>query len=196
MILETIITSLDVEGNIHITPFGIRMQEGLVVISPYRPSVTLDNILATQSAVMNLTDDVRIFAAALTKRQAWEVVPAEKILGVRLANTLAHKELKLVHVKQVDSEQNVMRPQLFLEVIHEVQHQPFQGFNRAQAAVIELAVLASRLNILPKEKLMMEKQYLQIAINKTAGERELEAWGWLVEKIDNFYAEQSGENFA
>lgn len=196
MILETIITSLDVEGKVHITPFGIRMQEGLVVISPYRPSVTLDNILATQSAVMNLTDDVRIFAAALTKRQAWEVLPAEKIIGFRLAHTLAHKELKLVHVKQDDSEQNAMRPQLFLEVIHEVQHQPFQGFNRAQAAVIELAVLASRLNILPKEKLMMEKQYLQIAINKTAGERELEAWGWLVEKIDNFYAEQSGENFA
>ena len=196
MILETIITSLDVEGKVHITPFGIRMQEGLVVISPYRPSVTLDNILATQSAVMNLTDDVRIFAAALTKRQAWEVVPAEKIIGFRLAKTLAHKELKLVHVKQDDSEQNAMRPQLFLEVIHEVQHQPFQGFNRAQAAVIELAVLASRLNILPKEKLMMEKQYLQIAINKTAGERELEAWGWLVEKIDNFYAEESGENFA
>ncbi len=196
MILETIITSLDVEGKVHITPFGISMQEGLVVISPYRPSVTLDNILATQSAVMNLTDDVRIFAAALTKRQAWEVVPAEKIIGFRLANTLAHKELKLIHVKQDDSEQNAMRPQLFLEVIHEVQHQPFQGFNRAQAAVIELAVLASRLNILPKEKLMMEKQYLQIAINKTAGERELEAWGWLVEKIDNFYAEQSGENFA
>ncbi|MBC7697084.1 MAG: DUF447 family protein [Bacteroidia bacterium] len=191
MILETIITSVDTDGKAHVTPFGIRIQEGLVVISPYRPSVTLDNILATQCAVINLTDDVRVFAAALTKRQAWEVVPAEKIIGVRLANTLAHKELKLVSVKQDDT-----RPQLFLEVIHEVQHQPFQGFNRAQAAVIELAVLASRLNILPKEKVMMEKQYLQIAINKTAGERELEAWGWLVEKIDNFYAEQSGENFA
>lgn len=190
MILETIITSVDADGKAHITPFGIRMQEGLVVISPYRPSVTLDNILATQCAVMNLTDDVRVFAAALTKRQAWEVVPAEKIIGVRLANALTHKELKLVNVKQDDT-----RPQLFLEIIHEVQHQPFQGFNRAQAAVIELAVLVSRLHMLPKEKVITEKQYLQIAIDKTAGEGELEAWGWLVEKIDNFYAEQSGENF-
>ena len=191
MILETIITTVDTDGKAHITPFGIRMQEGLVMISPYKPSVTLDNILATQSAVMNLTDDVRVFAAALTKRQAWEVIPADKIIGVRLANTLAHKELKLASVKQDDT-----RPELFLEVIHEVQHQPFQGFNRAQAAVIELAVLVSRLHLLPKEKIEAELQYLQIAINKTAGEHELEAWGWLVEKVDNFYAEQSGENFA
>lgn len=191
MILETIITSLDAEGKVHITPFGIRMQEGLVVISPYKPSVTLDNILATKCAVMNLTDDVRVFAAALTKKQVWEVLPADKITGVRLANTLAHKELKLVSVKDDDT-----RPQLFLEVTHAVQHQPFQGFNRAQAAVIELAVLVSRLHLLPKEKIEAELQYLQIAINKTAGERELEAWGWLLEKIDNFYAEQSGDNFA
>lgn len=191
MILETIITSVDTDGKAHVTPFGVRMQEGMVVISPYKPSVTLDNILATQCAVMNLTDDVRIFAAALTKRHAWEVLPADKIIGVRLANTLTHKELKLVSAKDDDT-----RPQLFLEVKHAVQHQPFQGFNRAQAAVIELSVLVSRLHLLPKEKIEAELQYLQIAINKTAGERELEAWGWLVEKIDNFYAEQSGDNFA
>lgn len=191
MILETIITTLDAAGRAHVTPFGIRMQEELVVISPYKPSVTLDNILSTQYAVMNLTDDVRIFAGALTRRQAWEVLPTEKIIGVRLVNTLAHQELKLVSVKHDDT-----RPQLYLEVIHKVQHQPFQGFNRAQAAVIELAVLASRLHMLPKEKVTIERQYLQNAIDKTAGERELEAWSWLVEMIDNFYAAQMGNNFA
>lgn len=191
MILETIITSVDLQGNAHVTPFGVRMQNGLVVISPFKPSVTLDNILATKHAVMNQTDDVRVFAAALTRRQAWAVMPVEKIPGVRLADTLAHKELKLVSVNQ-----DTTRPQLFLEVVHEVQHQPFQGFNRAQAAVIELAVLVSRLHMLPKEKVISEMQYLKIAIDKTAGERELEAWGWLVERVNNFYAEQSGENFA
>ncbi|MES2180783.1 MAG: DUF447 domain-containing protein [Pseudomonadota bacterium] len=191
MILETIITSVDLQGNAHVTPFGVRMQNGLVVISPFKPSVTLDNILATKHAVLNQTDDVRVFAAALTRRQAWAVVPAEKIPGVRLADTLAHKELKLVSVNQ-----DTTRPQLFLEVVHEVQHRPFQGFNRAQAAVIELAVLVSRLHMLPKEKVISEMQYLKIAIDKTAGERELEAWSWLVERVNNFYAEQSGENFA
>lgn len=191
MIYETIITSVDAQGNAHVTPFGISMQDGLVVISPYRPSTTLDNILATEHAVMNLTDDVRVFAGALTKRQAWRLVPTEKIMGFRLADTLTHKELKLVKVKQDD-----MRPQLFMEVVREVQHQPFQGFNRAQAAVIELAVLVSRLTRLPMEKIEQELDYLTIAIDKTAGPRELEAWAWLVEAVRNHQAAMSGENLA
>ena len=140
---------------------------------------------------MNLTDYVRVFAGALTRRQAWLLLPADKVTGFRLADTLAHKELKLVKVLE-DSQ----RPQLLMEVIHEVQHQPFKGFNRAQAAVIELAVLVSRLERLSKDKVLSEMAYLQIAIDKTAGERELQAWGWLVEKVENFYAAQSGENFA
>lgn len=191
MIFETIISTVNSQGDAHVTPFGIQMQDGIVVISPYKPSATLENILATQHAVMNLTDDVRVFAGALTKRQAWSLTSAEKITGYSLAGALAHKELKLVKINE-----DALRPQLLLEVIHEAQHQSFMGFNRAQAAVIELAVLASRLNMLAKDKVLSEMQYLQIAIDKTAGERELQAWGWLVEKVENFYAQQAGENFA
>lgn len=191
MIFESIISTVNSQGDVHVTPFGIQMQDGLVVISPYKPSVTLDNILATKDAVMNLTDDVRVFAGALTRRQAWTLLPADKILGYRLADTLVHKELKLVKVIEDTS-----RPKLFLEVLHEVQHQSFQGFNRAQAAVIELAVLASRLHILPKNKVLSEFNYLQIAIDKTAGEHELQAWRWLAEKVENYYAAQIGGNLA
>jgi hypothetical protein len=191
MIFETIISTVNSQGDAHVTPFGIQMQGDLVVISPYKPSATLENILATQHAVMNLTDDVRVFAGALTRRQAWSLTPADKITGYRLKETLSHKELKLVKINE-----DTLRPQLFLEVIHEVHHQSFLGFNRAQAAVLELAVLASRLNMLAKDKVLSEMQYLQIAIDKTAGEHELQAWIWLTEKVDNFYAQQAGENFA
>lgn len=191
MIYETIISSVDTQGNAHVTPFGISMQDDLVVISPYKPSATLDNILATEHAVMNLTDDVRIFAGALTRRQAWALLPATKVAGFRLADTLTHKELKLVKV--IDDE---LRPRLFLEVVHEEQHQAFLGFNRAQAAVIELAVLVSRLTRLPMEKITQDINYLSIAMEKTAGARELEAWGWLMEAVSNHQAAMNGENLA
>ncbi|MDP3677460.1 MAG: DUF447 family protein [Methylotenera sp.] len=191
MIYETIISSIDAEGNVHVTPFGIRMQDGLVVISPFKPSRTLDNILATKHAVLNMTDDVRIFAGTLTGREIGELVPAEKIAGFRLSDVLVHKELKLVKVQD-----DAVRPQLFLEVVHEAQHQPFQGFNRAQAAVIELAVLVSRLKRLPMEKINQEIAYLSIAIEKTAGSRELEAWGWLMEAVTNHQAAMNAENLA
>lgn len=191
MIFETIISTVNQAGEPHVTPFGVRFEDEHVVISPYKPSTTLDNILATKCAVMNLTDDVRVFAGAVCKKQNLPALQANNGEAPRLADCLAHTELALLEVRD-----DAVRPQLVMKKVAEFNHKPFAGFNRAQAAVIELAVLVSRLHMLPREKIQAELNYLQIAIDKTAGERETEAWGWLIEKIDNFYAEQLGENQA
>ncbi|HAF02146.1 MAG TPA: DUF447 domain-containing protein [Methylophilaceae bacterium] len=186
MIYETIISTVDVQGQVHVTPFGIRKEGDFVIISPYKPSATLDNILSTKCAVMNLTDDVRVFASAIVREyQDYLLTPAIKVNGYRLANTLAHQELVLVNVKEDE-----FRPELRMQVVYEAAHQAFSGFNRAQAAVIELAVLVSRLHLLPKDKVLTEKHYLQIAIDKTAGAQELQAWRWLEQKINTFYLNQ------
>ena len=60
---------------------------------------------------------------------------------------------------------------------------PFQGFNRAQAAVVEAAILVSRLKILATAKIAEELAYLQIAVTKTAGDAEREAWAWLIAAV-------------
>lgn len=184
MIFETIIISTDIDNIPHVTPFGVKYEDDLVIISPFKPSKTLSNILTTQCATMNLTDDVRVFAGALTKRQTWTLLPAKEIKGQRLEGCLTHTELLLVEVRE-DAE----RPQLVMRQLATQHHAGFKGFNRAQAAVIELAVLTSRLNLLPPAKIQEELTYLQIAIDKTAGERELEAWGWLMDKINQYYKE-------
>lgn len=57
--------------------------------------------------------------------------------------------------------------------------------------MLECAVLVSRLKMLPPEKIEAELKYLEIAISKTAGARELEAWGWLMERIDAWRAGQA-----
>ena len=197
MIFETIITSIDLAGSPHLAPFGIKYEGENIIISPYRPSTTLDNILATKGAVMNLTDDVRVFAASLTNRKVGELVSintssqTNKIKGFRLVDCLAHVELALLEVRD-----DAVRPQFIMQKVAEFNHKPFAGFNRAQAAVIELAVLVSRLHLLPKDKVMNEIEYLKIAIDKTAGEREWQAWRWLTEAIDIFYTEQTRANQA
>jgi hypothetical protein len=38
--------------------------------------------------------------------------------------------------------------------------------------------------MLTEQKIIEEINYLRIAIDKTAGDRELEAWGWLMAKIE------------
>jgi uncharacterized protein len=48
------------------------------------------------------------------------------------------------------------------------------------------------MHLLPKDKIMNELRYLRIAIDKTAGEREIEAWRWLTEKVDNFTPNKTG----
>ncbi|MBT8125642.1 MAG: DUF447 family protein, partial [Gammaproteobacteria bacterium] len=50
--------------------------------------------------------------------------------------------------------------------------------------VLELAILTSRLHMLPQDKIQQEIEYLTIGYEKTSGPREQEAWTWLMEKID------------
>lgn len=191
MIYETVITTVNADGSAHIAPFGVREQDGLVIIAPFRPSTSLDNLLRTGRAVVNLTDDVRIYAGALTGRREWPVRSAQVIEGHVLESALAHRELELAEIKE-----DPVRPELAFRVVHEAMHAPFRGFNRAQAAVLEAAVLVSRLHMLPPEKIAAEVAYLTIAIEKTAGERERQAWDWLMERIENYNAEIHGDNQA
>ncbi|MGH8728454.1 MAG: DUF447 domain-containing protein [Burkholderiales bacterium] len=179
MIFETIVTTVAQDAHVHITPMGIREQDSLIVLAPFRPSTTLENLLASHCAVVNHSDDVRIFAGCLTGRRNWPVVPAEKIACVRLQSSLAHTELEVERI-----EDDEVRPRLFCRRIHEQIHAPFRGFNRAQAAVLECAILVSRLHMLPREKIEAELKYLTIAIDKTAGPNEREAWAWLKEAIE------------
>lgn len=185
VIYETIVISTDAGGASHIAPFGVRERGGLVLIAPFRPSRSLDNLLAQKTATMSMTDDVRVFAGALTGRLDWPLKKANEINGFYLESALTHRELQLEHMIEDD-----VRPQLLFKVVHEQMHAPFKGFNRAQAAVVELAILASRLHMLSREKVETEVRYLQIAIDKTAGEHELQAWGWLMEKVTQYYAEE------
>jgi len=56
--------------------------------------------------------------------------------------------------------------------------------NRAKAAILELAILVSRLHMLPKDKVDAEIDYLRIAVEKTSGPDEQKAWDWLMRQVD------------
>jgi uncharacterized protein len=184
MIQEIIVTTENDDGTTHIAPMGIRDENGLIMIAPFKPSATLANIQRNKTAVVNRIDDVRIFAGCLTGRKDWPLVPTTKIKGKRLEAALSHVELEL------DSfEDDELRPRFYLKPVAEITHSAFKGFNRAQSAVLEAAILVSRLHMLPEEKVDQELEYLTIAIDKTAGENEKIAWQWLMDKINDFRQE-------
>jgi len=185
MIQETIITTLSVADMPHIAPMGVHVEGDSFVILPFKPSTTLDNILQSGHAVINYCDDVRVFAGCLTGRRDWPLRTAEKISGKFLANTLAHSELALERI-----EDDVLRPRLHCKAVYSANHRPFRGFNRAQFAVLEAAILVSRLDMLPWEKIERELDYLHIGFEKTAGDDEREAWGWLMTAIEQHRAKE------
>jgi len=178
VIFETVVTTVAPGGAAHIAPMGVRYRGSDVILMPFKPSTTLANIVATGHAVLNVVVDTRVFAGAVTGRRDWPLRPAERIVGQRLACALHHVELALAELHD-----DAQRPALRMARVHEVAHAPYLGHNRAQSAVIEGAILVSRLHMLPAEKVDAEMAYLRIAIDKTAGPEEHEAFGWLVEAI-------------
>ena len=178
MIHESIVTTLNADGSVHIAPMGVQVDDERYVVAPFRPSTTLENLQRCGFAVINLTDDVTIFAGCLTGRSRWPTHPAEVVAGGVLDAALAHIEVEVDRHEDDD-----VRPRFHCRVVHRAIHGPFTGFNRAQAAVLEAAILVSRLERLPAERIDREIEYLRVAVEKTAGERERTAWGWLLERI-------------
>jgi hypothetical protein len=184
-IFEAVLTTVSPEGVAHVAPMGVRYDDEIVVLMPFKPSATLDNIVRTRHAVLNLVVDPRVFAGCVTGRKAWPTVAAERVPGVRLAAALGHVELELAALAD-----DPQRPVLRMARVLTQAHAPFVGFNRAQAAVIEGAVLVSRLHMLPAAKVDIEMRYLQTAIDKTAGAQAREAWGWLLDAVAQHRARQ------
>jgi uncharacterized protein len=186
MIRETIVTTVSAAGRTHIAPLGLIADGDGWIIAPFRPSATLDNLREVPFAVANHTDDVRVFAGCLTGRRDWPTTPSGEVPVPRLAAALAHAELAVQHVSD-DAE----RPRFHCRVLRHDSHAPFAGHNRAQAAVIEAAILVSRLHFLPRDKVEREWNYLRIAVEKTAGPVEHEAWDWLAGKVAAHYGSES-----
>lgn len=178
LIQEALLTTATPDGGSHLAPLGFRREGEFIVLAPFHPSRTLDNLRATGLAALSHSDDVRIFAGCLTGRRDWPLLPCERIACGRLAGALSHVELEVARV-----EDDPARPRFLCQEVAVFNHAPFPGHNRAQAAVIEACILVSRLAMLPADKVDREMDYLAIAIDKTAGPRELEAWGWLRERI-------------
>jgi hypothetical protein len=68
----------------------------------------------------------------------------------------------------------------------------FLGFNRAKHAVLEAAILATRLHLLGAQEVLAEFDRLQIAVDKTGAAAEQRAMAFLREHVTGA-AEQAGQ---
>ena len=179
---ETIVTTKNLDNSVKVSPLGIYIDRNILKIRPFKPSASLDNILRNKSGVINYIDDVRIFASCIIKKKInIDFLETNTIDCFRIKDAVSHTEFI---VENIDEDSK--RPTIICKPVNEEIHRMYYGFNRAKSAVIELCILASRLGIIDNKKIDDEIKYLQIAINKTAGSNEAEAWEWLLDYINKY----------
>jgi hypothetical protein len=178
MIVETIVTTLGEDGSVNCAPMGVEWGEDAVVLKPFLDTATYRNVAAVGSAVVNITDDVRLFARAAIANPAHPTVPAAHVRGVVLADCCSWRE---VQVRSID--RSPPRSRIETAVVHRGVRREFIGFNRAAHAVLEAAIYATRLHLLPRSFVESELARLQVIVDKTAGPHEFEAMALLADFI-------------
>lgn len=178
MIVETIVTSVGANGDVNCAPMGVEWGDAAIVLKPFLETATYRNLMATRAAVVHLTDDVGVFARAAISDPVYPTVPAAVVRGVVLADCCSWRE---VEVRSIDS--TPPRSRVETVVVHRGFRREFIGFNRARHAVLEAAIYATRLHLLPRAFIDSELARLQVIVEKTAGDRELEAMALLTEYV-------------
>jgi hypothetical protein len=178
VIVETIVTSVAADGAVNCAPMGVEWDEAAIALKPFLDTATYRNLTTTGAAVVHLIDDVRVFARAAISNPTYPTVPAEVVDGVVLVACCSWRE---VEVRSVDS--TPPRSRIETAVVHRGVKREFIGFNRARHAVLEAAIYATRVHLLPRPFLESELERLRVIVEKTAGPHEFEAMTLLTDHI-------------
>ncbi|MGI8981784.1 MAG: DUF447 domain-containing protein [Pirellulaceae bacterium] len=178
LIAEGIVTTVNPDGSANISPMGPRVNRIFteLMLRPFQTSTTYQNLKRTGEGVFHITDDVLLIAKAAVGKLTPEppLLAAPHGSGFLLADACRWFAFRVSHFD--DSEE---RTTIECTVIGSGDVRPFFGFNRAKHAVLEAAILATRIGILPEEQIMAELQRLAIPVEKTAGTQEREAFEFL-----------------
>ena len=182
MILEALVTTLDPDGAPHLAPMGPRVVADFArfTLRPFPTSHTYQNLLRHGAGVIHVTDDALLLAKAAIGAVGTmpPVRAAERIRGFVLADCCRYFEFA---VKSVDDSGE--RVSVEAEVVHAGRVRDFFGFNRAKHAVVEAAILATRLHLLPPAEVAGEFAKLRVIVGKTGGPEEHAAMDLLEAKL-------------
>jgi hypothetical protein len=183
MILEGIVTTLAADGTVNVAPMGPHIDppasDGTLthfVLRPFRTSQTYANLKAHGEGVLHVTDDVLLLARAAVGAldPLPPLLPAAHVRGWVLAGACRYHEFRVLAC-----DDTAERVRFEAEVMHTGRLRDFFGFNRAKHAVVEAAILATRIALLPAEEIAAEYRRLAVLVEKTGGPQEREAFALL-----------------
>jgi hypothetical protein len=181
VILEGIVTTLSAQGELNIAPMGPKVDHtwDQFVLRPFQTATTYRNLKEHPEGVLHVTDDVLLMArTALGFDANVPTEPAKFVRGRILSSACRYFEFK---VTSIDDQQE--RASIVVQTVHRGVLREFFGFNRAKHAVLETAILATRIDFLPLDGIEAELGKYRIIVEKTGGTQETEAFGFLVDRI-------------
>jgi hypothetical protein len=187
MILEGIVTTVSAGGAVNVAPMGPQVEpaEGggeltRFVLRPFRTAQTCANLLAHGEGVLHVTDDVLLLARAAIGplEPPPPFCPAGRVRGWVLADACRYHEFRIIAC-----DDRPERARFEAAVVHTGRLRDFFGFNRAKHAVIEAAILATRVHLLARDEIAAEYRRLAVLVDKTGGPREREAFALLQEYV-------------
>jgi uncharacterized protein len=184
MIVETVVTTLDENGEPNFAAMGVVWQEERLVIRPYVGTRTFHNLVRTREAVVNVTDDVLVFAKSALSRERFPGRPATRVRGVILADACHWREVSVEHVSVPEPRPTGGgRADIATRVVAGAVGRPFAGLCRAKHAVVEASILASRAKRLPRHEVLRELDRLDPLVDKTGGPAEREAMAYIRDHV-------------
>ena len=190
MILEGIVTTTSADGRCHAAAMGPHIREAdhdpasghlaQLTLKPFATSSTFANLARLGEGVFHVTDDAAVIARlVLGEPQPLSTRPAEHVQGFVLEDACVAHEFR---VEQADTASE--RGSFAAEVVATHVGRPFRGLNRAVHAVIEAAILVSRLGLISREAIAAEMEPLAVLVDKTGGRREREAFALLQGRLE------------
>jgi hypothetical protein len=182
LILEGILTTLNENGSVNIAPMGPIVDDTMtrLVLRPFASSTTYQNLKRTGEGVFHVTDDVELLAQAAVGEptELPKLLPAAKGRGMILQTACRWYALK---VESIDD--SLERTTIVAEVVDRGHLRDFFGFNRAKHAVIEAAILATRVHLLDHSFILAEFNRLRSPVEKTGGAGEKRAFEFLLDYV-------------
>ncbi len=175
-LVEGIVTTMNPDGTVNIAPMGPIVDQAIsqFVFRPFRTSTTYRNLKLTGEGIFHITDNVELFAQAALGQPN----PLPALEGLILTDACRWYAFR---VQSLDDQSE--RTEIVATTVDSGRERDFLGFNRAKHAVIEAAILATRIHLIPAEELLAEFERLKSPVDKTASRAEQRAFQLLQDYV-------------
>jgi hypothetical protein len=187
MIVETIFSTMNQEGQPNFAPMGVTWGKVEMAVRPFRNTTTFRNLVETGYGVVNVTDNVLLFAQSAVSRMRFPHFPAQCVPGVVLEDAAHWRELEVTNVDGGDEQAEIR-----CRVVGSGRHRDLLGFNRGKHAVIEVAILATRLHSCSEQEVWASLERYDEIVAKTGAELEKEAMRYLRDYVTRWYGASEG----